>query len=134
MEDVNDLMVANKFEINKGGKIRIPGLEPTTDLTSPTLANTLGHHNPEISADRALQLIPGSSIEVSPFDPTIRYFVFPSGPPPDGNECPTRCPEDWYMMLRDEAAQEPIQPEEPECASLYNFGWCPDPELKDMPQ
>jgi hypothetical protein len=135
--DITRIDIANKLWINEGGKIMVPGCEPVSELTSENLATQLrACGGSEISARKALELIPGSRIEISTFSPSMRYFVLPSGPPPDGNVCPKVCIEDWYALLRGEVEPEPEQPDEADgCDDPFYFGWCPNPnpnpELRD---
>lgn len=121
------ITVANKIKINEGGKILIPGAEPVSELTSPYLAAQMRHYTTsEISVKQALTLVPGSTMEVNPFDSTMRWFVLPDGPPP-AYLCPCEWHGDWYALLRDAVADE-LTPEPTvpaRCnAEGFNFGWC----------
>lgn len=133
MSDV--ISIANKLWINEGGKIMIPGCEPISELTSVTLANNIKNCGcSEILATKAVTLVPGSYIEINPFDPTMRFFVLPNGPPPDGDQCPKKCAADWYAMLRCHAEPTPEPAGCDNAASIYNYGWCPCPELSEVKQ
>jgi hypothetical protein len=117
--------VANKLAIVPGGKIKVPGVEPSTAITSSKLAEEMQEINllkqSMLSVARALELVPGSRVEFGAI-PSERWFVLPDGPPPDYGEC---CRYgDWYALLRAAAAEE--EPEEPECDSFDYRGRCGD--------
>ena len=126
----DSITVANKIKINEANRILIPGTEPISELTSFWLAKNMHYTTSEICVKDALRLIPGSHIEINPFDPTMRWFVLPDGPPPN-YACPCHWDGDWYAYLREavteESAKKPVDP--PRCnAEGFNFGWCSLPE------
>ncbi len=116
--------VANKLAIF-AGKIKIPGCEPETAVTSSKLAvakREAGVCNQSmIPVAQALELIPGSYVMFGA-QPSERWFVLPDGPPPDYGEC-NRC-GDWYGILK--TAEVPVDESINDigCDSFSFTGWC----------
>lgn len=116
-----------KLPILPGGRIIVPGTEPSTTVTSVTLdaeIRKLGIPVPSmIMAKDALALIPGSKILLlENFGaPTEQVFVFPE------NDISCPCPEnvDYYKILLDNA--RPATEDEldeimnNECGVLQNY-------------
>jgi len=106
--------IRNKLEVLPGGVIRIPGCEPVSAFSSRRLSEELHCNASVISVEKALEVVPGSTLErwQGPvgIPATGLFFVLPDGPPPSGMKCPCIRTEDWYQVLRDNA--EPITPEE----------------------
>ena len=93
--------VQNRLEILRGGKIIVPGCEPTSAFTSTTLAENRNCTASVVDLKDALEAIPEATI-VSWRNPRTRFFVLPDGPPPSPDRC-TECDvqTDWYQILRD---------------------------------
>lgn len=102
---VTIVSIQNKLEVLPGNIILLPGCEPTSAFTSPTLSNNLDCNSSYITLSDALSIIPNAKV-VSIYNTRVkvRYFVLPSGPPPTPQDC-TNCSTrfDWYKILRDNA-------------------------------
>ena len=95
------IIIQNRLEVLRGNKIIVPGCEPTSAFTSPTLAENRDCKTTVVDLADALAAIPGSTI-ISWRNPRTRFFVLPSGPPPSPDDCKNCIPQpDWYQLLRD---------------------------------
>jgi len=94
------IRIANKLEVMKGGWIKVPGCEPTSAITSPSLSVAFQEDCKSVivKLEDAISAIPGSSVETS-LNPKIQYFVLPYGPPP-AHGCRDEMCTDWYKILR----------------------------------
>lgn len=113
--------IKNKLEIfpsGNGGIIHIPGSEPTSNHSSLRLVNQLkanGRNKPYISLKKALELVPGSTVEMwtnsaGQRGVAVRFFVLPDGPPQYNGCIPLsetgKLPcsiNDWYTILAENA-------------------------------
>lgn len=113
--------IRNKLEIfpsPNGGIIHIPGSEPTSNHSSLRLVNELkenGRNKPYISLRKALEVIPGATIETwqnsgGQLGVRVRFFVLPDGPPQFTGCVPSEetgklpCSvNDWYKILAENA-------------------------------
>jgi len=93
-----------------GNKLRVPMFEPLSEQTTNNLSIALQGANTYIDLDVALELIPESKVVITHnAGPTAgsfgfdKWFELPSGPPPDGNTCPSNCIRDYYKILQDHA-------------------------------
>jgi len=105
----SDFTIANKIEVLPGNILLLPGCEPTSSFSSPTLARNMQCPASTISLTAALKAIPDATI-VTMFNmnPKRKFFVLPEGPPPKVGSC---CdgPPDYYQILRDAAGEaEPV--------------------------
>lgn len=126
------LIIKNKLLVI-GNKVSVPGFEPLSEQTTNNLSMALQGASAYIDLALALELIPGSKLIVAynggPTAGTFghdMWFELPSGPPPDGNTCPTNCIRDYYKILQD-AARQSLSPLEgstlpQECNDLNSFG------------
>lgn len=94
--------IQNKLEILRGNKILVPGCEPTSAFTSPTLAENRDCKASVVDLADALAAIPDAKV-VFWRNPRTRFFVLPSGPPPSPDDCSADCKRqpDYYQILRD---------------------------------
>lgn len=147
------ISVKNKLEILPGNVLRVPGCEPVTSFTSLALAANVDCNASIITLEDAVNAIIDASgihpLIVKVLNPsgvpgTGKFLELPSGPPPDGSDCPHGCGTDWYQILKDAAT--PIDTfgidEEgriAECAwfdsigcpvSQDQFHMAPDPDLR----
>lgn len=112
------ITIKNLIEIRPDNTIMIPGCEPISSLTSPTLAANMNFKGSVIDLHQALSLIPGSTITSiynggGALGTIRRFFVLPDGPPPSPANCSDNpeipiCRKDWYGILRENAT--PIAP------------------------
>jgi len=92
--------IANKLEVLLGNKIVVPGCEPTSAFTSPTLAENRECAVTVVDLADALEAVSGSSV-VYMRNPRRKFFVLPNGPAPSPDNCTScRYVEDWYAKLR----------------------------------
>lgn len=126
------ISIKNKLEVLAGGFINVPGCEPTSSLTSDTLSKNMHCNASVIPLQDVLRLIPGSklvrAVYPSGTSSTGWFVELPSGPPGNGNICPTDCLTDWYKILKENAKErstEEIQPQGA-CAG-FNYSGCPRP-------
>jgi hypothetical protein len=106
---MGDFTIKNKLRVLRGNKLVIPGCEPISAFTSPTLAANWECKASVVDLDKALEAIPGSTIVALPNTGRELYFILPSGPPQDPSLCDDPCRstvEDWYQVLRDIAEEE----------------------------
>ncbi len=94
------IKIQNRLEILRGNKILVPGCEPTSAFTSPTLAENRECTAAVVDLTDAIAAIPNATI-VSFRNPRTRFFVLPDGPAPTPGNC-TDCKvqTDWYQILR----------------------------------
>lgn len=125
---MSDITIRNRLEILPGNVILVPGCEPVSAFTSPTLAANRDCPGTIIDLEVAKSVIPGWSI-VSMKNwgsqlGTRRFFVLPSGPPPNPSKCTSgpNCVTDWYKILRENATPLPDS-----CDSTPNVGTQCDP-------
>lgn len=112
------ITIANMIEIRPDNTIMIPGCEPISSLTSPTLAANMKIKGSVIDVAQALRLIPGSRITSiynggGALGTIRRFFILPDGPPPSPGRCSDSpdvpaCRPDWYAILKENAT--PITP------------------------
>jgi hypothetical protein len=104
--------------------IKIPGCEPVSSTTSDELMVAMREANvccaSVLPVSRALELIPGSYIEVGA-QPSERWFVLPSGPAPNGGACCHM--NDWYALLRS-GCEEETEDNTPDCDTFSYRGLC----------
>lgn len=135
--------IRNKLEIfpsPNGGIIHIPGSEPTSNHSSLTLVNELkenGRNKSYISLKKALEVIPGATVEMwtnsaGQRGVPVRFFVLPDGPPQYTGCIPSEetgkipCSvNDWYTILAQNAdgifkAQE-AGPSIDQICSMFTF-------------
>jgi len=95
------IKIQNRLEILRGNKILVPGCEPTSAFSSPTLAENRDCKVTVVDLADAIAAIPDATI-ISWRNPMTRFFVLPSGPPPSPDDC-SNCQyrPDWYQILRD---------------------------------
>lgn len=97
------IRIQNKLEVRPVNKILVPGCEPTSATSSPTLNENRDCPATVVDLGDALDAIPGSSIEFLQGYGNQRrlLFVLPEGPPP-GYGC-NNCNyiEDYYAILRE---------------------------------
>lgn len=126
--------IKNKLEILPGNVLRIPGCEPVTSFTSLALAANVDCNASIISLEDAVAAIEEASgivpcivkvLTPAGVPGTGKFLELPSGPPPNGNQCPSNDILDWYQILKD--AAEPIEDgfseddDEIEGCSGFNF-------------
>lgn len=110
--------IRNKIEVLPGNKVLVPGCEPTSAFTSPTLAENRDCKASVVDLADALEAVPGSTV-IYMSNPRKKFFVLPSGPPPSPETCSGRCDvEDWYQLLRD--IGDSINVENPLCSGINN--------------
>lgn len=103
------MKIKNRLQVI-GNKVKVPGFEPLSENTTNNLSLAMIGSSTYIPVDKALELIPGSRIIISyAAGPTSgsfghdKLFEIPSGPPPDGKECPRNYVIDAYKILQDYA-------------------------------
>ena len=93
--------IRNRLEILRGNKILVPGCEPTSAFSSPTLAENRECTVTVVDLADAIAAIPDATV-ISWRNPLTRFFVLPSGPPPSPDDCKDcKRQPDWYQILRD---------------------------------
>lgn len=119
------ITIANRFEVKSGDVIWVPGCEPSSSITSATLAMYRQCHGSTVSIHAALVAIPGSYLEwMNNAGQTTgsrrKYFVLPA----TVVDCPTECMPDFYQILRDIA--RPNAQEEAEDCDTLDQGFLPE--------
>lgn len=120
------VIIKNKLAVI-GNQVLVPGHEPLSEQTTNNLTIALQGINSYLPIAIALKLIPGSRVIKDQLSfgtyGSYKYFELPDGPPPTG-ECPGKCMEDWYKILRDAARNVPSSaPDNSECDS-YDTSSC----------
>lgn len=103
------ITIKNKLEVKAGNKIQIPGCEPLSSFSSPTLLENRKCNATLVDLSVALEAIPGSTIERFYNGGSLQrkfYFVLPEGPPPGYGCTNGPCVEDYYTILRDLGEEE----------------------------
>lgn len=110
--------------------MKVPGFEPLSEQTTNNLSIALQGANAYIDLNKALELVPGSRI-IIPYTggPTAgsfghdKWFEIPSGPPPNGSQCPNNYVRDIYKILRDNARVPTSSTDdlEVDCGEYSNF-------------
>ena len=109
--------IQNRLEILRGNKILVPGCEPTSAFTSPTLAENRDCKMTVVDLADALKAIPEATI-VTIRNPMTRFFVLPDGPPPAMGDC--NCKQtDWYQILRDIGSEVEAPQDSRICSQPY---------------
>ena len=130
LECPTGIYIEHKLDVMGEDRIIVPGCEPTSAVTSNTLARWNECGSATVSLADALEAIPGSSVRYQINNGESggvrkRWFVLPaycSACRPGCNSIP-----DYHQMLRDLAKQEPDEePEQAECEVL-DQGFCKDP-------
>lgn len=128
------IKIANRLLVI-GNKVMVPMFEPLSEQTTNNLSIALQGANSFINLDLALELIPGSKVViVHNSGPTAgsfghdKWFEIPSGPPPNGNQCPSNCVRDFYKILQDHARSSLTSLNKStlvqECNEFGEFGQC----------
>lgn len=112
-------------------KIPVPGCEPTSALSSDTLARSLACGGAIVDLAVALAAIPGSKVEYLLNGGGIRrkYFVFP----PFELGCPCNRVTDYYAILRSLASAEAPVVESYDSCNTIGMGYCPSPDFQEIP-
>jgi hypothetical protein len=129
-----DVQVSLQLEVKPGGKILVPGCEPTSAMSSRTLGMFLQKtgrcKNALVPLNSALAAIPGSYVKfASNFGrggAAQRWFVFPPTLP----GCPCPAVIDYYDMLRNIAVEELPPTEEFDKCNIAGMGYCPSPDFE----
>lgn len=130
---MSKITINRALEVLHGGKLLVPGCEPTSAVTSITLMIYQRREgsckNAVVSLQDALDAIPGSRLEFgSNFNsPRKRWFVLP---PFDVNDCPCPHETDWYGVLRSLAQEEAPIVEKFDYCQVNDMGYCPSPDFK----
>jgi hypothetical protein len=125
-----------QLEIKGINKILVPGCEPSSSMSSRTLAAYMatgqGCKNALVDLNIALQAIPGSYVKLgNNFNKGIRqkWFVLP----PIELGCPCLSHDDYYNILRNLPGTElPVEEEFDKC-DIIGMGYCPSPDFNDVP-
>jgi len=132
LECPRGIHIEYKLDVIGTDKIVVPGCEPTSALTSTTLARWGDCGSVTVDVADALEAIPGSKLEyqINTGGVRKRWFVLPA-------YCPICRPgclsiPDYYQILKD-LANEGQDEEEPEqCeGEVLDQGFCKDPSRMD---
>jgi len=136
---MNDITISMILEIvpgPNGGFVRIPNCEPSTYIQnqSSTLINvnkTITCCGSMVRVVDVINAIPGAVIKSLPNSMINSRQILVL--PPRTDTCPCSDSEDWYGIIRQLACESPLEFAEEEC-SVYDFGFCPDPDFSDIPE
>lgn len=116
-----------------GGKIIVPGCEPTSALSSVTLSRAMDCGKAIVDVLDALEAIPGSSLRFTNnfSGGQVRQLLFVL--PPIDLGCPCATYDDFYLILK-QLAKKVVEPEETldHCQAL-DQGFCPPPGFENLP-
>lgn len=121
-----DIHIVLKLEVHGLDIIYVPGCEPTSAMSSPTLMRWSTCHGASVKLRDALAAVPGSHIEFQinsgkSAGARRKWFVLPPYDP----DCPCKWMPDYYQILKDLAAkQPPEEPDYPQC-EVDRSGFCP---------
>jgi len=92
--------IKNRLEVLISNKLLVPGCEPTSAFSSPTLAENRECKATVVDLSAALEAIPGSTI-IAWRNPRRLFYVLPEGPPNRFGCRDTTSVADYYQILRD---------------------------------
>lgn len=115
------------LEIIPPNKVRIPGCEPVSTITSTEMAKQIREQGlctaSLIDLEDALKAIPNAEVVmVTNFGPPRRMLL---KLPSEGTNCPCQSIEDWYNLLRNSvSAESPDFECDSGCGETVNQGFC----------
>lgn len=116
--------ISNRLEILPGNLIIVPGCEPTSAITSPTLLRELSCGiTPAVRLADALVAIPGATVDVvlNTGGRGAKWLVLPPSTP----GCPCQPVDDWYGVLRAlPRIESPEVSVDDACRLHYGLGVC----------
>lgn len=125
--------IALRLEIMGTDRVVVPGCEPTTEITSPTLANARNQvcKNVTVDLQDALDAIPGSRIEFGDNWGATRkrWFVLPAVQ----QRCCAYSP-DYYKILRELPSAAPVEETRFDVCDTVGQGFCPSGDFKFTPK
>lgn len=132
-EQIRGITTRLVLEVMGKDRVVIPGCEPTSTITSDVLLRFQRCCGATVSLAKALEAIPGSSVEFQINSGIFagyrkRVFVLPAT---DLN-CGCDPKTDYYQILRDLACQAEDEPEDLEGCEPQDMGYCPIPG-QEMP-
>ena len=120
-----EIVIQNRLEVIGPDTVIIPGCEPISALTSPTLSRNSPCHGATVKLADALAAIPGSSVEFQINNgesngSSRKWFVLP----PVSQDCPCDSIIDVYAILRELA--QPVEEEEQDFSAceVSDPGFC----------
>lgn len=133
---MSTIRIERMLEVLPNNTIIVPGCEPTSAVTSPTLMAQQRDQglcmNVTVQLQDALDNIPGSRLEFGHNfnSPRKRWFVLP---PFDPDACPCVGEEDWYGVLRELASDISEVEDRFDHCNVIGMGYCPSPGWRDTP-
>ena len=129
------ITIQHQLEIIPGNKILIPGCEPTSALSSPSLSYNLsefGCGDALLDVDVALSAISGSYIKLgnnyNRGNTRQKWYVLP---PLDVN-CPCQTYDDYYNILKSLADENiDTSTDMNDYCGMNDMGYCPSPDFND---
>lgn len=127
--------IVRRLEVIGQDRILIPGCEPVSEVTSPTLMRELRKGglctNSYAYLQEALDAIPGSYVEFGVnygYGPIKKFFVLPPAT--------IRCCDsglDWFSILKSLPGNPQATEEEHEECASFSFSQCPSGSLVTSP-
>jgi hypothetical protein len=125
--------IALQLQIMPNNKILVPGLEPSSNLSSNTLGAFLAREGVKsalVDVKAALAAIPGSSVKYGAnFNQggfRQKWFVLPPFKP----GCPCVSQIDYYKILKSLATEDLPEVEDYSACDINGMGYCPHPDFK----
>lgn len=100
---MSTIVIERRLEVMPGNKIKVPGCEPTSTVTSTQMMAAMATEhlckNSVVSLDKVLEAIPGSYIEFGDNfgAPRQKWLVLP---PYDPEACPPNNGGDWFKVIQ----------------------------------
>jgi len=128
------IYVQHQLEVLAGGKVLVPGCEPTSALSSTALSSYLaesGCGSAIIDLVTALNAIPGSYVKLgnnfNRGNTRQKWFVLPG----ISAGCPPNSYPDYYSILRGLANEELPVEESYDACDTIGMGYCPSPDFDE---
>jgi len=113
----------------------VPGCEPTSAMTSPSLSYILSEYGcceALIDVNLALDAIPGSYIKLGANynrgNTRQKWFVLPKV----GTDCPCEKYDDYYQILKSLCQDNEITDSTKDYCDVNDMGYCPSPDFNDI--
>tara|TARA_R110000751_G_scaffold60240_2_gene125894 strand:- start:332 stop:802 length:471 start_codon:yes stop_codon:yes gene_type:complete len=137
---LSDIKISYKLEILPNNKIMVPGCEPSSAITSDTLARFKRCSNVFITLENALTSLPGSYVVIGhnwgEGNRRQKWLVLPEIEPGCNDKGPDICNpyNDFYEILRLNASSDSEVTSSFDACEVNGQGFCPSPNFASTPK